>query len=201
MKTIDARGMLCPQPVIETKKALKDITDNELEVLVDNDIAVQNIMKLASYMKLEAVSSQMDEKCYRVEIKTGVLSYAVIESSESCCPDVKREGAVVVLSSDCMGEGDEVLGRILMKGFVYALTELEKLPETILLYNGGAKLSVEGSESAEDLKKLESEGVEILTCGTCLKHYGLSEKLAVGGVTNMYTIAEKLTGANVVVRP
>ena len=69
------------------------------------------------------------------------------------------------------------------------------------MYNGGAKLSVEGSDSLEDLKLLESQGVEILTCGTCLNHYGLTEKLAVGNVTNMYVICEKMMQAGKVVKP
>ena len=88
-----------------------------------------------------------------------------------------------------------------MKSFIYALTEQERLPETILLYNGGAWLSCEGADSLEDLRNLESQGVEILTCGTCLNHYGLSEKLAVGSVTNMYQIAQILTEAGKVIRP
>ena len=88
-----------------------------------------------------------------------------------------------------------------MKGFVYALTQLDELPETVLIYNGGAKLSVEGSQSLEDLKTLEAQGVEVLTCGTCLNYYGLTDQLRVGSVTNMYEIVEKMAGARVVVRP
>ena len=88
-----------------------------------------------------------------------------------------------------------------MKGFLYALSQLPQLPRTILFYNGGAHLTCRGSESLEDLKHLEAQGVEILTCGTCLNHYGLTEDLEVGGVTNMYTIVEKLAGAGKVVKP
>ena len=113
----------------------------------------------------------------------------------------KTGNTIVVLSSDCMGEGDEVLGRALMKGFIYALTSQEGLPDTVIMYNGGARLPVEGSESLEDLKLLESQGVEILTCGTCLNHYGLTEKLSVGSVTNMYVICEKMLQAEKVVKP
>lgn len=88
-----------------------------------------------------------------------------------------------------------------MKGFLYALTQLPRLPETLLFYNGGAKLTVEGADSLEDLKGLAAQGVEILTCGTCLNFYGLTEKLAVGSATNMYAIAEKLAGAKKVIKP
>ena len=100
-----------------------------------------------------------------------------------------------------VGEGDEELGRILIKGFIFALTQQEHLPSTILFYNGGARLTCEDSASLEDLKNLASLGVEILTCGTCLNYYGLTEKLQVGGVTNMYVIAQTMAEADLVVRP
>jgi selenium metabolism protein YedF len=100
-----------------------------------------------------------------------------------------------------MGVGHDELGGVLIKGFIFALTQLDELPSAILFYNGGATLTTEGSASLEDLKNLEAQGVEILTCGTCLNYYGLSDKLQVGDVTNMYVIAEKLTTADLVVKP
>lgn len=115
--------------------------------------------------------------------------------------DERRRGMVAVISADHMGEGDPVLGHLLLKGFLYALTQQEELPQTVLFYNGGAFLTTEGSESLEDLRFLEESGVEILTCGTCLNHYGLADKLAVGQVTNMYEIAERMTHASLIVKP
>ena len=100
-----------------------------------------------------------------------------------------------------MGEGSEELGQILMKGFIYALTELDELPSTILLYNSGVKLSTEGSNSINDLKTLQAQGVEILSCGTCLNYYELTEELEVGEVTNMYFILEKMSQADKIIRP
>ena len=100
-----------------------------------------------------------------------------------------------------MGNGDDQLGRTLMKGFLYAVSQLEQLPKTILLYNGGVKLAVEGAVSVEDLKSMEAQGVQVLACGTCLNYYGLTEQLAVGSVTNMYAIAEAMSGADKVIRP
>ena len=100
-----------------------------------------------------------------------------------------------------MGHGGDELGTALMKGFIFALSQQETLPNTILFYNGGATIPVEGSVSLEDLKNMEAQGVEILTCGTCLNFYGLTEKLAVGEVTNMYTIVEKMTGADLIIKP
>lgn len=119
----------------------------------------------------------------------------------ACAPDGKAKGLVIVLSSDQMGSGDEVLGKLLMKGFIYALSHQEQLPEKVLMYNSGAFLSCEGSDSLEDLKELEAQGVEILTCGTCLNHYHLEDKLQVGGVTNMYDITESLLQAKRIIRP
>ena len=100
-----------------------------------------------------------------------------------------------------MGSGNEELGKVLMKSFLFAVTQLEELPKTMLFYNGGATLTTEESDSLEDLKNLEAQGVEIMTCGTCLDYYGLKEKLAVGTVTNMYSIVETMEQASKVIRP
>ena len=113
----------------------------------------------------------------------------------------KEDEDIIAVTSDAMGRGSDELGRQLMKGFLYAVSQLEELPRTILFYNGGAKLTTEGSLSLEDLKSMEAQGVQILTCGTCLNYYGLTEKLAVGGVTNMYSIVETLAGADKVIKP
>ena len=100
-----------------------------------------------------------------------------------------------------MGDGEEALGKTLLKGFLYAVSQLPSLPQTILFYNTGARITCSGSDSLEDLKFMEAQGVEILTCGTCLDYYKLKEMLAVGGVTNMYVIAEKLSAAGKVIKP
>ena len=189
IKQLDARGKTCPLPVIETKKVLETITDGKVEVLVDNAIAVQNLCKMAEQKNMKAISEKKSEDCYIVTIAvTNQTSDSKQDSPQIACrPDSRAAGTVVVLSSDQMGEGDSTLGRILMKGFVYALTEQDWLPETILLYNSGAKLTIDDAE--------------ILTCGTCLNHYGLTERLAVGTVTNMYRIVEILSAAGKVIRP
>ena len=204
---LDERGKQCPLPVIEAKKALEASAPGEkVEVVVDNEIAVQNLSKMADHKGLAVCSEKTGEREFLVTITTGEgngeTAQAPAAAEEvTCTPDGRRKGMVVVLSSNQMGQGDEALGKLLMKGFVFALTQQDMLPETILLYNSGAFLSCEGSDNLEDLKTLEAQGVEILTCGTCLNHYGLAEKRQVGGVTNMYEIVEKMTKASVVVRP
>lgn len=203
-KEIDARGKACPIPVVETKKMLAVMNSGDtVEVTVDNYVAVQNLSKMASQKNIPISSLKVDESEY---IVTLTMTEATPEASDikeaiECIPDGIKGNTVVVLASDKMGEGDEKLGHTLMKGFIYALTELDILPKTILLYNNGAKLSVHGSDSLPDLKLLESQGVEILTCGTCLNFYGITDKLGVGSVTNMYVIAEKQMHAAKIVRP
>lgn len=213
---IDARGKQCPLPVMDAKEGLKKAAPGEIvEVCVDNEIAVQNLMKMAKHKGLEAESQKKEDRVFFVRIqaagtegqdrKQGETEPPVQAEDQkqgtACLPDGRRKGLVVAVSSDRMGQGDDVLGKILMKGFIYALVGQEELPETLLLYNGGARLSCESSESLEDLRQLEAMGVEILTCGTCLNHYGLTEKLGVGGITNMYEITEKMCGALTIVKP
>lgn len=207
---LDERGKLCPMPVIDTKKALERCNEGEhLEILVDNEIAVQNLRKMAVHKGLESSYEKKGAREFLVRITAGGNGGAVRTAApgemenepDACLPDGRRKGMVVVLSSNLMGQGDDVLGKVLMKGFVYALTQQDILPETVLLYNGGAFLSSEGSDNLEDLKELEAQGVEILTCGACINHYGLADKLRVGSVTNMYEIVERMTAATLLVRP
>ena len=199
MVTVNAMGDNCPIPVIKTKKAMQALTGPEtIEVLVDNEIAVQNVTKLAKEQGGEVSSEKLGEKEYKVTIKMQGVPAA--DAEVVCTPDQKGD-LIVVVSSDRMGTGNDELGKVLIKGFIYAVTQLDTLPKKMLFYNGGAKLTCEGSESLEDLKELKSRGVKILTCGTCLNYYELSDKLAVGEVTNMYDIAEKMAGASLIVSP
>lgn len=228
---LDERGKQCPLPVVETKRALEAAGPGEtVEVVVDNEIAVQNLRKMADHKGLEFRAEKTGEREFTAWVRTaesgkagpaagaaaalagqgageqGAAAGRTSGSSDGCpapvcCPPAADGGIVAVISSGCMGQGDDTLGKLLMKGFIYALSQQEQLPRTVLLYNGGAFLSCEGSDSVEDLRELEAQGVEILTCGTCLNHYGLEGKLQVGGVTNMYEIAERMTGARLLVRP
>ena len=200
---VNAVGDTCPIPVVKAKKALSAMTEpGTLEVSVDNEVAVQNLLRLASGKNLAVKSEQKGDKLYLVTIEVETVPAFTAQEAEPECEDCTEHGnAVVVVSADTMGVGDDALGRQLLKGFLYALSQQEALPKTILFYNGGARMTVEGSPALEDLKAMEAQGVEILTCGTCLNHYGLSEKLAVGGITNMYVIVEKMMGAAKIVKP
>ena len=107
---------------------------------------------------------------------------------------------MVAISSLEMGSGDSKLGKKLMGSFLYALSEQDELPKAVLFYNAGVYLTVEESDSLEDLKALEAAGVEILSCGLCLDFYHVTEKLAVGSVSNMYRIVEMMR-SHATVRP
>lgn len=203
MKVVNAMGDACPIPVVKTKNAIKELNGSGIvETLVDNEIAVQNLTKMANQKNYGVRSEKIADHQYRVVMTIGEAAASEIQEQEAVCmPDSRRKNVVVVIASSNMGEGDDTLGAVLMKGFIYALSQQDELPSTILFYNGGAKLTCEEAPTLEDLKSLEAQGVEILTCGTCLNHYGLTDKLQVGGVTNMYVIAEKMTQASLIVKP
>ena len=202
MITVNAMGDNCPIPVIKTKKAMQELTGPEMiEVLVDNEIAVQNVTKMASSVGGQVSSEKLGDAEFKVTIQMeGAPKEDTVEEGETCMPDAKGN-TVVVISSDRMGSGNDELGKVLIKGFIFAVTQLDTLPKAMLFYNGGATLTTEGSDSLEDLKSLEAQGVEILTCGTCLDYYGLKDKLAVGSVTNMYSIVEEQAKAGKIIKP
>ena len=201
-RTIDARGLACPLPVVNAKKAAAEMAGGVLTVLVDNEIAVQNLQKFAKQKGYAAEGKKLAAREYAVEMRvSGAETAAPAEQAPVCSPDMRRGGMVVVLSANVMGTGEEKLGRALMKAFVFALTKQDVLPETIVCYNTGAYLSCTGADTLEDLKRLEAEGVNILTCGTCLDFYGIKEQLAVVSVTNMYEIVETMERASTLIRP
>ncbi len=200
-KILDARGMACPLPVVNAKKAAQALQPGDtLIVRVDNEIAVQNLQRFAAHMGFSAAGEKQGEGEFTVTMHLGPEGLGQ-EAEIACAVDARKKGMLVVLSADTMGTGEEKLGKALMKAFVFALTKQDVLPETILCYNTGAYLTCQGAQTLEDLKLLESEGVCILTCGTCLDFYGLKEKLAVGGVTNMYDIVERMESAATIIRP
>ncbi|MTI46212.1 sulfurtransferase-like selenium metabolism protein YedF [Sporosalibacterium faouarense] len=189
-KEVDARGQNCPKPVIMTKKALEEINEGTISCIVDNEVAKENVSKLAKSLNFEYEVDKTKEGHFYVHITKGEGS----QETEVCIPDTLKD-MTIVFGSNRMGEGGEELGDILMKGFIYTLTESTPYPSTLVFLNSGVKLTTQGSKSIEDLKTLEENGVEILSCGTCLDYYGIADKLQIGEVTNMYTIVEKMKNA------
>ena len=204
MIKVNAIGDTCPIPVVKAKNAIKELGGaGTVEVLVDNEIAVQNLGKMAKQKGYAFASEKLGAAEFKVTMTVGESAEQqnVDDIPEVCAVPGHKKNVVVAINSAKMGVGHDELGGVLIKGFIFALTQMDELPSAILFYNGGATLTTEGSASLEDLKNLEAQGVEILTCGTCLNYYGLGDKLCVGEVTNMYSIVEKLTGADLVVKP
>lgn len=185
MKEIDARKMACPKPVILTKKELDAMETGEVCTLVDNKVATENLSRLAQSMGLKATVEEMGED-YKVTINK---DHAVEMKSDD-------ETFVIGIGTNVMGHGDEKLGAILIKSFLYTVSQTAPLPKTVVFFNGGVKLTTKGSEVLEDLKNMADNGVKIISCGTCLDFYGLKEDLEIGEISNMYTIYETLEKAD-----
>ncbi len=200
MIKIDARGENCPIPVIKTRKALKEIeTDGIVQILVDNKIATENLEKMSNETGCKIDIQKISDEHFEVTITKGIGG-EIKEEKESQIQKISNK-KVVVISSDKMGEGDEELGKALLKSYIFALSEAEEKVSKVIFYNKGAFLTCEGSDSIDDLLNLQNNGVEIFTCGACLNYYKLSENLKVGSSTNMYNILSYTLDADSVLKP
>lgn len=192
MKLVDARKMNCPQPLILTKKALEE--ENSVLTIVDNDVAKENIIKLCNKMGYKHNVTQDDRgTCIQIdkeECKECIEADKIINNEET-------KG--YVFGTNILGSGSDELGALLMKGFIYAITQAEPKPKFMIFLNSGVKLTTEGSDSINDIKQLLEGGTRIVSCGTCLDYYKLKEKLQVGEVTNMYDIVETISNADNVI--
>ncbi|MDR2442976.1 MAG: sulfurtransferase-like selenium metabolism protein YedF [Deltaproteobacteria bacterium] len=190
MKIIDMSGQPCPLPVIAAKKALKAAAaSDEITIVVDNDIARQNLEKMAAGLGHQAKSTPI-EGGPKISVLLTV-GCAPVQASAA-----EGRGLTVAISSDTLGSGPkEELGKALMKSFIQSLTELETPPEYVFFFNSGAFLTTEGSSCLEDLKALADTGAVIATCGACLNFYKLADKLKIGAPTNMLAIASTMAQA------
>lgn len=105
----------------------------------------------------------------------------------------------VLILNDKIGRGDDDLGRVLMKNFLYSLARLADKPSAVMLMNEGVRLACEGSDSLDDLRLMVEQGVAVNACGTCLDYLKLGDRLAVGEVGTMPTSVEALLGADEIV--
>jgi selenium metabolism protein YedF len=184
-KVIDARGLSCPQPVVLTKKALEGAGVNEVLTIVDNPTALENVSRMVKTLQLGSVVDEKEGQYYISIFKDEGLQ-------DKDKKEMLEGNTVILISSNVLGSGDDKLGGLLMKSFLYTLTQVEGEIKCVIFLNSGVLLTTAGSELIEYLQALAAQGTEILSCGTCLDFYNVSNKLAVGTVTNMYTITEKL---------
>ncbi|MPQ44189.1 sulfurtransferase-like selenium metabolism protein YedF [Clostridium tarantellae] len=190
MKLIDCKGMICPMPVINTKKYFDSIEKGEAKIIVDNEISKDNICKYAIGCGYK-VDFFKENDLFLINIEKNNISKKHLN---------KDENYALLISSDLLGDGDVNLGEILMKGYIYTLSESDIIPEKLVFINSGVKLTVKGSSVLESLNKLIDRGVEILCCGTCLDFYGIKDGLEVGNITNMYTIVEIINSYGKVIK-
>lgn len=185
-RIIDARGLTCPKPVVLVKKALEEI--DELTAIVDNAAARENVSRLARKEGCELEIEESEEGTHLHLVRSG------LNKADSEVGPVAGY-TMLVVSSDEMGRGNSELGGLLMCTFVHTLTEVEPRPDRIIFINSGVKLTTTSSPVLGDLRELETYGIEIWVCGTCLQFFEIKEQLAVGEVSNMYSIAEALLSA------
>ncbi len=195
---IDCRRLACPQPVINTKNALQGAT-SPFVVMVDREEACINVSRLAqSHGAQVSVAEQGGE--FHLTITPGQKA-AMAEEPRIVCTGDKDGGAVVLISSEGMGRGDHELSAILMAAFVDTLGQFKGEISHVIFINAGAKLAIEGSPVLEQLLQLEQMGTRVLVCGTCLKHFGIKDRLVVGSVSNMYEIVETMLKASKIIQP
>ena len=186
--TIDARGWPCPRPVIATKKALEEMVDGILSVVVDNLAAKENVVKFATINQCEVKVEEKDN-LYSITFTKGQ------GTEEDLAHRQVHNDTVYLITQQTLGQGNRELGAILIKSFFYALLEKEPLPRAIMFINSGVFLTTENSPVSEHLATLSAKGVQIQSCGLCLDYYELKDKLVVGNVTNMYSIIEELSSS------
>ncbi|MFA6450430.1 MAG: sulfurtransferase-like selenium metabolism protein YedF [bacterium] len=196
MKEIDARGHACPEPVLMTKRAV-EAGASEISVLVDNEASADNVVRFAKKAGFSAETAKRRDD-FKVSLKkTEDKQIGDVEVVCDAAASKMIKDKVLLISSDSLGRDDRDLGTLLVKVLLNALAENEALPEKIVFMNAGVKLCCEGSESLDALNQLAGQGVELLACGTCLKHFEISEKLQVGRVSNAYEIMNVLLKGNV----
>lgn len=199
MIQVDVLGKACPIPVIETKKALRENPDEKtFEILVDNEVATENLAKMAHELKIDYTVGKLADRKYEVSLEKTEASRDHREIEDYSVNSATSNNYVVIVNSDKIGDGDEDFSKQLLEGFIYSVTEQDHLPVEIIFYNRGVFLTTENEKTIEDLKNLENRGVRVYSCGLCLDHYGKKDKLAVGEITNMYKIVEAMRSNNAI---
>ncbi len=200
MEQLDCRGLACPQPVMRSRDALAGGTQ-ALEVLVDNEPARENVRRFFEGRGFSVATSQEGPDCWRISATAGDAATAPQQAEQAAPAAEGNSRTLVLITTETIGRGDDVLGGKLMGNFLATLPELGARLWRIVLINGGVKLASCPGPALDALKKMEAEGVSVLVCGTCLAHFGLLEAKAVGDTSNMLDIVTSLDLAGKVIRP
>ncbi len=204
MRVVDTSGLKCPQPIIETKKALRESgTDEQIEVIIDNPTSVRNVKRFLDDNRIGFTETENSGKwILAINSKEGaVVTTAAEDYCEIDPPKARKSGFGVAITSENMGSGDDELGRQLMKSFFITISCMEKPPSVIVFYNSGVKLMAYESGIIDIVREMELKGTEVLICGTCIDHFKLGGQIKVGTICDMLTIITKLSESVKVIRP
>jgi selenium metabolism protein YedF len=193
MKTIDCRGQQCPQPVISTRQVMLAEPGVALKVLVDDQVCQDNVSRLAKTQGYSIEAVQGDSSI-ELTLTPGNGPEVLRETGSAAGP------TVIFIGSDEMGSGDPKLGQILMKNFIFTLTEADVTPDAIYFVNSGVKLTIGGSDVLEPLEELVKRGVDVASCGLCLEFFDAKDALAVGRISNMLELVNALEKAGNLIR-
>jgi selenium metabolism protein YedF len=197
-KQVDARGLACPQPVVLARQAILQPDTQMVRVLLDSDVSAENVGRMAASLGCQV---QLERQGGEIQVTLSKAAETAQQPVACAQATAGRPRVVALVASDTFGSGEEQLGRILMRSFIKTLKDLDPRPEKVIFANAGVRLTTAGSDLIDDLRALESDGVEIVSCGTCLDYYHLLDKLQVGTASSMYEIASTLVQADRVVRP
>ncbi len=196
MKEIDARGLACPAPVLQTKATLQEETPNKVKVVVDNAASQQNVQRFLESQGFQTVLEQ-DGSDYFIVGSCDSMPSAQPQPTPMPSSDTKK--ILVMCATDRLGFGDDALGLKLMVNFLRTLKEMGDELWRLVFVNNGVKLTIDDSDVLEDLKDYEKNGLKIMVCGTCLDHFNLLDRKQVGETTNMLDIVTAMQLADKVI--
>jgi selenium metabolism protein YedF len=191
---VDTRGKSCPEPVIITKKALEDTTNDKLVIYVDSEVSKENILR---YLDSAGAKGKVQEKAGYSEI---IVEISQTQQTSNTINKTIKKGLIYYISSDAAGSGDCELGQKLMVNMISTIEKLDYLPELMFFINTGIYLTTLNENTIVPLKKLTDNGVKIYTCGTCLNYFKLENTLKVGQVTDMFSLLTALTSAHNIIK-
>lgn len=211
---INCRGLACPQPVLNTKKALEQMGPGTAVVIVDNETAKENVSLFARNTGHRVEISQEGGE-YHIAISKAAITdnskgpqtEVAGQSKNTAGPEknitpeagAKESGCVYFITSNLLGQGSPDLGQVLMKSLMVTLAETDPAPHSLLLLNTGVMLACQGSTVLQLLEKIAGRGADVISCGTCLEYYKLKESLSVGRMGNMFDIHNIMSGPRKVI--
>lgn len=204
---IDTRDELCPKPIIMVKKAIKESSgETTLKIKTNNRTSLENLLRflkdnnylsdVVNYNDYWEITAIQNTESSSINDSIDISKYC---NTSTPVDTPQNNTSVLVVKSKFMGQGDDDLGEVLIKGYFNALSESENPPGKIIFYNSGVFLSVADSPVIKSLIKLKEKNIDLLICGTCVDYYQLKEKINIGEISNMFTICEILNNTNKII--